>query len=196
LIIETTLVLLSAGLVEAEPFVARRPGSVLWRDETTIRLEGSAGLLPVAPVSFKDQGLPEQAAWYVSLDSAEWNGAAMGNLLVLLNDDNPAVRKAMEAPEEADSAGLLDALTVDVVCDIVGRALMDEEFPGSSPAGGRQSEMSTAALVHGLIRSFLAMPAETLEDAMNRLRDEWVRDPSRVRSRAQSSLRFPGSRNA
>jgi hypothetical protein len=196
LTLETTLVLVDVSAASGEPFVARRPGSILWRDETAIRLEGSAGLLPVAPVSFKDQGLPEQAAWYVSLDSSEWNSAAMGNLLVLLNDDNPAVRKATEKPDEPESAVVLDALTVDVVCDLVGRALMDEEFPTGVVAGGRQLEMSTAALVHGLVRAFLSMPAESLEDAMKRLRDEWQRDPSRVRARAQNSLRFPGSRNA
>ena len=193
--LETTLVLVDSSETSGEPFVARRPGSILWRDENAVRLEGSAGLLPVAPVSFKDQGLPEQAAWYVSLDSSEWNSAAMGNLLVLLNDDNPAVRRATAAPDEPESTIVLNALTVDVVCDLVGRALMDEEFPAAVAAAGRQAEMSTAALVHGLIRAFLSMPTESLEDAVKRLRDEWLRDPSRVRARAQSSLRFPGSRN-
>ncbi|MGX6604597.1 hypothetical protein ACWKSP_21060 [Micromonosporaceae bacterium Da 78-11] len=196
LMLETTLVLADVSATDDEPFVARRPGSILWRDETTVRLEGSAGLLPVAPVSFKDQGLPEQAAWYVSLDSSEWSAAAMGNLLVLLNDDNLAVHKAMAAPDEPESAIVLDVLTVDVVCDLVGRALTDEEFPLVVPVGGRQAEMSTAGLVQGLIMTFLSMPTETLEDAVTRLRDEWQRDPSRVRARAQSSLRFPGSRTA
>ncbi len=121
LTVETTLVLAEVPN-GTEPFVARRPGSILWRDEAAIRLEGSAGLLPVAPVSFAAQGLPEQAAWYVSLDSSEWNSAAMGSLLVLLNDDNAAVRRATAAPDDPSSAVMLDALTVDVVCDLVGRA--------------------------------------------------------------------------
>ena len=191
--LETTLVLTDVPIDTVEPFVARRPGSVLWRQETTIRLEGTAGLLPVAPVSFKEQGLSEQAAWYVSLDSADWTSAAMGSLLVLLNDDNQAIRKAVEQPDDAESAIVLQALTVDVVCDLVGRALMDEEFPNEEIARSRESEISTAALVQGLIRGFLSMPTETLGDAMNRLRDEWQRDPSRVRARAQSSLNFLGS---
>ncbi|GID28928.1 hypothetical protein [Paractinoplanes brasiliensis] len=193
--LETSLVLVQAPVDAVEPFVARRPGSVLWRDERTVRLEGTAGLLPVAPVSFKEQGLPEQAAWYVSLDSADWMSAAMGSLLVLLNDDNPAVRKAVEQPDEPDSAVVLQALMIDVVCDLVGRALMDEEFPSDAVRRGRASEISTAALVQGLIGGFLSMPSESLPDAVKRLRDEWQRDPSRVRARAQSGLNFLGRRS-
>ncbi|GIE82798.1 hypothetical protein Aph02nite_87480 [Actinoplanes philippinensis] len=196
LTVETTLVLLEDPSGNDEAFVARRAGSILWRDEASVRLEGTAGLLPVAPVSFKEQGLPTDAAWYVSVDSSEWTSAAMGNLLVLLNDDNPAVRKAITAPDQPDSAVLLDALTVDVVCDLVGRALLDEEFPVIAPAGEKLSEPSMAALVRSFIVSFLSLPTEGLETAFNRLRDEWQRDPSRLRARAQSSLRFPGSRGS
>lgn len=196
LVIETSVVLAGEPPIGGEPFVARRPGSILWRDENSFRLEGTAGLLPVAPVSFRDQGLPEQAAWYVSVDSADWSSAAMGNLLVLLNEDNPAVRRALEAPLEAEAALLLDALTVDVLCDLIGRALMDEEFPLHAPPSTRQSEATMAALVHSWISGFLGMPGETAEAAVNRLRDEWQRDPSRVRAIAQSGLRFPGSRTA
>lgn len=192
-VLEATVVL-QAGSRDAEPFTARRPGSVIWSDQHTVRLEGTAGLLPVAPVSFKHQGLPEQAAWYVSIDSAEWGSAAMGNLLVLINNDNPQVEAALAAPEAAETAVLWDALTVDLVCDLVGRALEDEEFshwPIDEPRNAGD-EITTAALVHAIIRGFLRTPSETLEEAMERLRDERRRDPSRMRASAQNSLRFPG----
>jgi hypothetical protein len=194
--IETSIIVQSLAGGHAEPFVARRPGSILWRDEVVIRLEGTAGLLPVAPVSFKEQGLPERAGWYVSLDSSDWSGAAMGNLLVLLNDDNAGIRSAVESPDDPASAALLDALTVDVVCDLVGRALQDEEFPSTAQSSAKPTETTTAALVHGLIRSFLAMPTESVDEAITRLRDEWQRDPSRVRAQAQNGLRFAGSRTS
>lgn len=193
LTLETTIVL-AAGGGGSDPFVAHRPGSVLWRDHTSIRLEGNAGLLPVAPVSFKNQGLPEQAAWYVSVDSTEWSSAAMGNLLVLLNDDNDQVSEAVRKPNDPRAAVLWDALTVDVVHDLVGRALEDDEFPSEEEVTDREGEVTTAALVHGLIRAFLKMPNETLADATDRLREERRRDPSRLRASVQSSLLFPGGR--
>ncbi|PGH43258.1 hypothetical protein COO58_01485 [Micromonospora sp. WMMA1996] len=191
LTLETTIAL-AAGGGGSDPFVAHRPGSVLWRDHTSIRLEGNAGLLPVAPVSFKNQGLPEQAAWYVSVDSAEWGSAAMGNLLVLLNDDNDQVSEAVRKPRDPRAAVLWDALTVDVVYDLVGRALEDDEFPSEDEVTYRDGEVTTAALVYGLIRAFLKMPNETLTDATDRLREERRRDPSRLRANVQSSLLFPG----
>ncbi|MDG4836938.1 hypothetical protein O7631_10465 [Micromonospora sp. WMMD967] len=194
LTLETTIVL-AASVGDAPPFVARRPGSVLWRDQTSIRLEGNAGLLPVAPVSFKTQGLPEQAAWYVSVDSAEWSSAAMGNLLVLLNDDNDQVSEAVRKPKDPQAVVLWDALTVDVVYDLVGRALEDDEFPSEEEVKD-DWEVTTAALVHGLIRAFLKMPNETLADATDRLREERRRDPSRLRASVQSNLLFPGGRTS
>ncbi|GAA2634898.1 hypothetical protein GCM10010399_79490 [Dactylosporangium fulvum] len=191
--LETTIVL-ATGSGGSDPFVAFRPGSVLWRDQTSIRLEGNAGLLPVAPVSFKNQGLPERAAWYVSVDSAEWSSAAMGNLLVLLNDDNEQVNEAVRKPNDPKAAVLWDALTVDVVYDLVGRALEDDEFPSEEETTDRDGEVTTAALVHGLIRAFLRLPNESLADAIDRLREERRRDPSRLRAAVQSSLLFPGGR--
>ncbi|MCT2276140.1 hypothetical protein M3G91_00770 [Micromonospora chalcea] len=193
LTVETTIVL-AADTKDAAPFVARRAGSVLWRDSASLSLEGGAGLLPVAPVSFKEQGLPEQAAWYISVDSAQWTSAAMGNLLVLLNDDNGTVGEAVRNPDEPQASVLWEALAVDVVCDLVGRALEDDEFPAEADAADRDGEVTTAALVHGLIRVFLKMPNETLRDAMDRLRGERRRDPSQLRAAVQNSLLFPKGR--
>ncbi|MBF0688430.1 MAG: hypothetical protein IR158_11790 [Cellulomonas sp.] len=185
LVLETTLV--RQDDVESNRFTARRAGSILWRDAHHLALEGEGGLLPVAPVRFREQGFPPDAAWYISLDGADWSAPAMGNLLVLLNVDNSSVVEALE-PGDSGSALLWDALMVDVVCDLVRRALDDDEF---RPVQSDEDELSTGGLVTGLIRSFLRLPGEELDDAVARLRGEWVRDPSLVRSRAQSALKFP-----
>lgn len=185
LVLETTLVRIREA--EIGGFTARRAGSVLWNDTVKLALEGSGGLLPIAPVRFSEQGLPAAAAWYVSLDGSDWAAPAMGNLLVLLNVDNRAVADALD-PTDSAAAALWDTLTVDVVCDLVGRALDDEEYV---PSRDHTDELSTGELVTNLIRSFLSRPGEGVEDAVARLRDERRRDPSLVRAQAQSSLRFP-----
>ncbi|WP_187365220.1 hypothetical protein [Cellulosimicrobium cellulans] len=185
LVLETTLVRVDEA--EVGGFTARRAGSVLWNDTTKLALEGSGGLLPIAPVRFSEQGLPAAAAWYVSLDGSDWAAPAMGNLLVLLNVDNRAVADALD-PGNTAAASLWDTLTVDVVCDLVGRALDDEEYEPTQDDAG---ELSTGELVTNLIRSFLSLPGEGVTDAVLRLRDERRHDPSRVRAQAQSSLRFP-----
>lgn len=185
LVLETTLVRVDEA--ESRGFTARRSGSVLWNDAQQLSLEGSGGLLPLAPVRFVEQALPPAAAWYVSLDGSDWSAPAMGNLLVLLNVDNPAVADALD-PTNAVAAELWDVLMVDVVCDLVGRALEDEQY---APTSSGSDEISTGDLVTNLIRSFLSLSGEAVDDAVARLRDERQRDPSRVRALAQSSLRFP-----
>ncbi|MGN8245947.1 hypothetical protein ACTHAM_003076 [Cellulomonas soli] len=187
LVLETTLVRVDES--DSEGFTARRAGSVLWSDMLQLALEGAGGLLPIAPVRFVEQGLPAAAAWYVSLDGSDWTAPAMGSLLVLLNVDNGAVTRALEAGSTS-SAAIWDTLMVDVVCDLVGRALDDEEYEPDQP---EDAEISTGQLVTNLIRSFLSHPGESAHDAVARLRGEWRRDPSRVRALAQSTLRFPGS---
>ncbi len=100
---------------------------MLWREATVVPLEGAGGLLPLAPVGFAHQGyLPAAAAWQISLDSTEWHHAAMGTLLVLLNTDNKTVAQALNGNLDETAASVLgDTLQVDVVADLVGKALDD-----------------------------------------------------------------------
>ncbi|MGW3203177.1 hypothetical protein [Streptomyces sp. NPDC001135] len=190
LTVETTLELAS-DLPYSDPFVATRLGSILWSDRTTVHLEGASGLLPVAPVSFREAGLPECAAWYVSMDSGDWQQAAMGSLLVLLNEDNLTVKRAMNAEGDETSAVLWGILEADIVSDLVGRALDDEAFTDEESAGDSDDEVTMAGLVRALIRTYLARPGETTEQSVKRLRDERRRDPSRFRANVQAGVRFP-----
>ncbi|WP_432487035.1 hypothetical protein [Kineococcus sp. SYSU DK018] len=191
--LETTLLLRSAR--EPALFVAHRVGSILWRDRKRVQLEGDGGLLPIAPVHFSEQGLPADAAWYLSLDAGSWEAPAMGSLLVLLNLENESVADAVRQSGDPAAAGMLwDALMIDVVADLVGRALDDEEFDTEPLVAEFDVDTSTAVLVCNLIRSFLALPGEEVEQAAARLRTERRTDPSRFRALVQSGLRFPRSR--
>jgi hypothetical protein len=191
LVVETTLEL-AESFTDGRPFVAARAASVLWRDQQTVALEGGAGLLPVAPVSFAEHGLPAGAAWYVSVDPGEWERAAMGSLLVLLNTDNAQVKEALEASGEDPVAAVLwEALAVDVVADLVGLALDDDGFPAEAAGEAEGDDVTMAALVHSMVRAYLCRPVESMEDALIRLRDERRRDPSLYRAEVQRGLHFP-----
>ena len=188
-----TLLELASDLPYSDPFVATRAGSILWSDQTRMHLEGSAGLLPVAPVSFREAGLPAGAAWYVSMDGGDWQQAAMGSLLVLLNEDNPVIRGALEAEKKDAPGDLWGLLEVDIVCDLVGRALDDEAFldePVTEQDDNGQG-ITMAGLVRALVRTYLARPGEGAEQATKRLHDERRRDPSRFRAGVQNGIGFP-----
>ncbi|MFE8986351.1 hypothetical protein ACFYMI_00770 [Streptomyces collinus] len=186
-----TLIELAADLPSAVPFVATRAGSILWSDQIRIHLEGGAGLLPVAPVSFSEAGLPAGSAWYVSMDGGDWQQAAMGSLLVLLNEDNPAVKEAMESTQGELSGMLWSILEADIVTDLVGRALDDEAFVDESPSDDPDGDLTMAGLVRALVRTYLARPGEAAEQAIKRLRDERRRDPSRFRADVHAGVKFP-----
>ncbi|RAG83790.1 hypothetical protein DN069_20335 [Streptacidiphilus pinicola] len=188
-----TLLELASDLPYSDPFVATRAGSILWSDQARMHLEGSAGLLPVAPVSFREAGLPPGAAWYVSMDGGDWQQAAMGSLLVLLNEDNPEIRRALEAEKKDAPGDLWGLLEVDIVCDLIGRALDDEAFldePAASHEDNGQG-ITMAGLVRALIRTYLARPGEGVDQAIKRLHDERRRDPSRFRADVQNGIGFP-----
>ncbi|MEV4940050.1 hypothetical protein [Streptomyces zaomyceticus] len=190
LTIETTLDL-ADDISSDEPFVAHRAGSILWSDQVKVHLEGAAGLLPTAPVSFAEAGLPQGAAWYVSMDGSDWLQAAMGSLLILLNTDNAAVRRALASENEESAPLLWDTLGVDIVTDLVGRALDDESFDDDSDDSDQDGDLTMAGLVKSLVRTYLAFPTESPKDAMRRLRDERRGDPSRFRAQVQKGVGFP-----
>ncbi|MFC8429244.1 hypothetical protein [Streptomyces sp. NPDC057253] len=186
-----TLIELATDLPAGEPFVATRAGSILWSDQKRIHLEGGAGLLPVAPVSFREAGLPAGSAWYVSMDGGDWQQAAMGSLLVLLNEDNPAVKQAMETAQGELSGMVWSVLEVDIITDLVGRALDDDAFVDETPSDDPDGDLTMAGLVRALVRTYLARPGESAEQAIKRLRDERRRDPSRFRADVHAGVRFP-----
>jgi hypothetical protein len=189
-----TTIELTEDVPSTGPFVARRAGSVLWRDVVSVSLEGDAQL-PIAPVDFSTQAhLPGQAAWHISLDGSDWHHAALGSLLVLLNTDNATVASALDGKLDDETATVLwDTLQVDVVTDLVGKALDDEDFPvDEDGAEEGPNGRSLAQLVSSLVRGYLCAPNETVPTALQRLRDLRTNDPSLYRASVQSGLAYLG----
>ena len=191
--VQTSLELGSATTGD-HPFSPRRQGTVLWADTVAVPLEGNAGLLPVSPVSFTDHPrLPDAAAWYVSLDFGDWSAAAMGALLVLVNTDLSAVSDALAAVDDDATANVLwSALGVDIVVDVLSKAMQDAAFPvhADSPVSVEEEALTVAGLVTSLIRAHLQRPTETDTEAFSRLRDLRMQDPSMFRAEVQRSLAF------
>lgn len=181
---ETTLVL-RRGTGD-RPFIARRPGSVLWRSAEQHVAEGVRGLLPVSRTSFAEAGLPS-GAWYVSAGSGGWDEPVMGQLIVLLNEDNPGVKAALddELPPEASDV-VWQALALDVVWTLLSMAVSDAEFDPNLPG----EEHSKAALVRGLLEHWYARSGEDVGAAWTRFTYDLEHDPSRVRAVLQERLRF------
>lgn len=185
LVVETTLAIGRA--TAARPFVARRPGSVLWRSTEQFAAEGGGGLLPVTRTGFTGSTLPK-GAWFVSHGQGGWDQPAMGQMLVLLNEDNPGIVAALEGNLQPESADLVwEVLTLDIVHTVLSTALEDPDF---APAAAGSGDLSKAALATGFIRTWYARPGEDVAAALVRLRYDTQHEPSIVRAVLQERLHF------
>lgn len=155
-----------------------RPGSVLWSDRCQVLLQGDNTLFPIAPADFHDLPYPTGAGWYLHIDE-DLEAAALGAILLLVNERHDVVMQALEAaalPAEADRR-VLSTLRTDVLRVLVERALTHDDLSEEVdyPPG------SLGALLTNVVRN--AFPAFSLEA----LRRERQNSPALFSSRIQAT---------
>ena len=160
-----TSVTLRASSPGASAAAATRPGSVLWSDRHRVALEADNALFPIATADFHDLPYPTGAGWYLHIDE-DLGGAAMGSILLLVNERHDIVMRAVEAassPTEADRR-VLSTLRADVLRVLLDRALTLDDLKEETnyPVG------SLGALLVNVVRN--AFPAFSL-DALRRERE-------------------------
>lgn len=112
-----------------DPAAPRRPGSVLWSDEASVRLQGDAARFPIDVVDFSKEPLPDRAGWHLQL-GRDLDAAAMGSILLLVNSKNKTVAHAAsnaENPRHVDRI-VLSALYADITRAMVEHGLSQSEF--------------------------------------------------------------------
>ncbi|GHE08381.1 hypothetical protein [Klenkia taihuensis] len=173
-----TSVILRASAPGASPAAATRPGSVLWSDRHRLKLEADNTLFPIATADFHDLPYPTGAAWYLHIDE-DLESAALGSILLLLNERHAVVMRAVEAasaPTEADRR-VLSALRTDVMRVLLDKALTLDDLNDhvEYPIG------SLGAVLLNVAR--IAFPAFSLEA----LRRERQTAPALFSSRVQDA---------
>jgi hypothetical protein len=162
----------------SSPAAPARPGSVLWSDRHRVVLESDTALFPIATADFHDLPYPTGAGWYLHIDE-DLAGAALGSILLLVNERHDVVMRAVRSastPSEADQR-VLSTLRADVLRVLVERALTDEglQEEADHPAG------SLGALLVNVVRN--AFPAFSMEA----LRRERQNAPALFSSRLQET---------
>lgn len=173
-----TVLTLRRSTGRASAAAARRPGSVLWNDNFSTRLQGDAVLFPLAIADFHDLPYPTKASWYLEVGD-DLEAAALGSILLLANATREVVINALAvagSPSDADRR-VLSTLRTDVQRTLIERALTHEDFADDVdyPSG------SLGALLGAVLR--LTFPAFTLEA----LRRERLREPALFTSRIQDA---------
>lgn len=161
-----TLIVVAEALAEADALAPHRAGSMLWEHRSVIRLQGDASQFPIAVVDFAPSTLPENAAWHLEINGP-MDSAAMGALLLLVNERNKAVADAFSRagkPRQADSL-VLSAVYADVARTMIEHALSREDFADDVSFG----EETLGAMLLDVFRQMFG--ARTIKDVRLRMRD-------------------------
>lgn len=173
-----TSVTLRASSPGSSPAAPARPGSLLWSDRHRVVLQGDNALFPIATADFHELPYPTGAGWYLHIEE-DVNAAALGSILLLVNERHDVVMHAVGAassPSEADQR-VLSTLRADVLRVLVERALTDEALQEETDyASG-----SLGAVLTNVVRN--AFPAFSMEA----LRRERQTAPALFSSRLQDT---------
>lgn len=124
--LETTIILPGAE-GRASRFAPWRPGSVLWRDEHDMMLEGSSPRFPMEIVSFRERfaGRPEAGAlWHLHWRPGNLHRDFGGSVRLFLNHDRPDFIERFTGSDPQT----LQCTLADVITQVLSRALLDEDL--------------------------------------------------------------------
>ena len=183
-VIATVLSLVDPGKTPGV-FAPVMAGSLLWRHEHELLLEGSGSKFPMEVVNFTDAGwLPENAPWYLEWEPDFLDHPFMGSVRLLVNSTHERVMKAVSAaiPDNEDRA-ILSSLFYDVGRSLIAGALKNDEFV----TGTREwPEGSTARVLADLLAVYFE------GDGYATMKQRMTGDPEYFNASLRSKLRLFG----
>lgn len=169
----TLLVYSYGGSVAGLPI---RRGSVLYREEATLPLEGDLASFPLRTISFKASGLRD-GLWLVDFSAESPSDPLLSSVTLLLNSDRPDFLSRLQTEEDGLLRWIIQA---DVMASVLSSCLLIEEL-GYDPLEP-YPEGSLGAVVGTWLRG-LGIEGSS---ATQRLREEARREPGILRQRCQA----------
>ena len=169
-----TTIVLPARTTGSSRFAPRREGSILWRDEIDLTLEGDSPRFPMEIVSFRERfaGKPElNALWHLHWKPGHLHRDFGGSVRLFLNHDREDFIERFVSSDPMT----LQCVLADVITQVLGHALHDEDleeilvdceptsvaghiaawlelaFPGQDPASIRNLLRTSPAHFHSAI---------------------------------------------
>lgn len=159
----------------------RIPGTILWRDEVAVEVEGASARFPMAVADFTATRHPTESAWVLEWDNHDLEQPLLGGLRLLLNSAHPTLTSYLRTGVNDPAASLIQSfVTYDVARTLIFGALRNERFL-AAPRGFEEDTVGRA--VSELIDScFPGVPTGTLAT--------WTAEsPDRVETVLQAALR-------
>jgi hypothetical protein len=140
---------------------AFRPGSRLWTQRKKVRLQGSAPRFPLALVDPVRFGFDDHTPWFLEI-RGELDTPVLGGLHLLINENNPVVRTAVESPTRTPEADpIMSMLGYDV-----GRTLLEYALEQDDLGAGPYDEETLGHVLQALLER--VFPGELPSQVRNR----------------------------
>jgi hypothetical protein len=154
-------------------------GSILYREEATLQLEGDLGSFPVRSLGFSSYNLGE-GLWLVRCEAESPEDPLISSITLLLNSDQPSFIEQLQ--NESEETGLLRwTVRADLVATALDWLLRSEEL--SFDVNQEWPDGSVGAIAVEWLRS---MGVES-QAALQQLTEEMKREPGRFRQRCQAA---------
>jgi len=154
-------------------------GSILYREEATLQLEGDLGSFPVRSLSFSSHNLGD-GLWLVDCHADSPEDPLISSITLLLNSDRQAFIDQLQS--ESEQTGFLRwAVRADVVSTSLSWLLLNEEF--SFDLNQEWPDGSFGSIAIGWLMSIGVESSAALQHLTEQIR----REPGRFRQRCQSA---------
>lgn len=179
-----TVVVLARAHDGGDPLAPHRAGSVLWQQRSTVQLQGNASQFPISVVDFSRTSLPDNAGWHLEINGS-LDSAAMGSLLLLINEQHKPVAEAFGnagKPRPADRL-VLSAVYADVARAMIEHALAVDDFDDET----EYEQETLGTMLRDIFRKIFG--ETTVKDVRLRAKDS----PAIVATTVQAAVSIFGS---
>lgn len=154
-------------------------GSILYREEATLQLEGDLGSFPIRSLGFSSHNLGT-GLWLVNCQAESPEDPLISSVVLLLNSDRPEFIEQLQS--EVEQTGILRwAIRSDVMASALSWLLFNDEF--SFDVNLEWQDGSLGAIAIGWLSSL----GVNRQAGLYQLIEEMKRDPGRFRQRCQSA---------
>lgn len=181
-------VVISVSLLLSTPgessgrFAPKLTGSLLWRSQRKILLEGTGTRFPVEMVDFAKSlsWLPENAGWFLDWDRSDFTRPVLGSVRLYINANHKRLKTAVTGTQETDQT-VRETVSFDIARTMIMTALDSEDFLENAE---RYANETVGAAVRRLIHTLFA--GDTLFD-LAEYRQQY---PDRFECQLQDRLKF------
>ena len=154
-------------------------GSILYREDATLQLEGDLGSFPMRSLAFSSHSLGD-GLWLVDCHADSPEDPLISSVSLLLNSDRQVFIEQLQS--EAEQTGFLRwAVRADVMATVLSWLLLNEEFGFNLDQ--EWPDGSVGAIATGWLMSMGVQGCSALQQLTEQIR----REPHRFRQRCQAA---------